>query len=91
MNKKEMEHRHRMTQGEGERADRLMKDPLIVEFFENEKELILEKLAESKMDEQRERELVLYLKATRRFERNFEEKIRKGNKAKTLLQQLLKR
>jgi len=68
-----------------------LNDPLIIEFFKNEKELILEKLSESEMDEKRERELVLYLKAATRFERNFEKKIRQGNKAKTLLQQLLKR
>lgn len=75
----------------GEKAEKLLKDPLIVEFFEEKRKTIVHNLATCKYWEKpEERDALLnMLRCLNDFEEEFSRHIRSGNKAKSLLKTLL--
>jgi len=91
LNKREEEGKHRKDINIGIAADKILNDPLVVEYFDNARRGIMEKLETSEFDAEAEKEAIRMLKAFSHFERDFRKKINKGNKAKTLLDRLLQR
>ena len=77
--------------GEGFEAKRILENPLVVEYFENARGGIMQRLQTADVDEEKERELVRMLKVLAHFERDFQKIIKSGNKAENLLAQLFKR
>jgi len=75
----------------GEQAKMILSNPLIVEYFDNARTGIMQKLEESEVNKRTEREMVRMLKVLGNFERDFKKKIRTGYKAQTILNKLLKR
>jgi len=91
MSKREEEAKLRQNIGIGFESQKILNNPLVVEYFENAKEGIMQKLQQTEVDEERERELVRMLKVLAHFEADFKKKIKAGNKANSLLKQLLER
>lgn len=90
MNDKERAQLLRDEQWRGEQAKMILNNPLVIEYFENARGGIVEKLEISDMNENVEKELVRMLKVLSNFERDFKKKIRQGEKAQTLLERLFK-
>ena len=85
--KEEREIRREITQGI--KAKQLLAEPLIKDFFENYRENLVDKLSESNIDPETEKEYVRMLKVCAQFKKSFEKAISKGEKAEGLLEKLL--
>lgn len=71
-------------------AKQVLNHPLVVEYFDIERRSISTELEQSVVDEKRERELIMYLKALGKFERKFIQYMRGGKKAQSLLEKLIR-
>jgi hypothetical protein len=91
MNKKEQERKYRQEMADGDKARQLLESPLMVEYYQTTKQIIMEQLGSGQIDSDKEKELIYFLKAVAYQERHFQKYIQKGSKARTLLERLLKR
>lgn len=87
------EHELRQDMHRAERAEKILKDPLVVEYFENKRKTIVHNLETCKhwKDPDERDALLNMLRCLGDFEKDFNQVIRHGVKAKSLLQQMLDR
>jgi len=76
----------------GEQAKMIMNSPLIVDYFNEKRRVIMNNLETSKWNNKEEQEdLIRMLKVLANFEKDFKQHMRGGDKAKSLLNTLLNR
>jgi hypothetical protein len=73
----------------GVKAKQLLEEPMIIEFFEDAKQALIENLENPEIDEESQKESVRMLKIHARFKREFEKYMKTGKKSESLLDKLL--
>jgi len=72
----------------GMKAKQILDEPLIKEFFETYRGNLVDRLSESNIDPELEKEYVRMLKVSKQFKKSFENYIKTGKKAEGLLEKL---
>ena len=76
----------------GEQAKMILNSPLIVDYFERKREVIMHNLETTRWDSKDEQyDLIRMLKLLGDFEKDFNKEIKNGKKARSLLDDLFKR